>query len=177
MKQALAMRNEETGVIPIEAADVKAWDLVNAVQGWMRDNACYNYSEAFRQLDVARASYYRAIKRPFVQAKMVERMQAADAATFRLIEEHWPGVVANMVHIAQGEGREAVQAARFVAGIKETVQERAEKQKPPEGKSQARLILEAFGGAMPGPKVVARRTVEEMEFSPDSKPEGMVIDG
>ena len=114
MTQALEVQKGAGEVMPIEPTDANAWELVGSVLGWMGDNSSFNYSEAFRQLGVAPASLYRAIKRPFVQGRLAERMQALDGAVANILEMRWPLIIANMVRIAEGDGREAVQAARFL---------------------------------------------------------------
>ena len=50
MTTALEIREGGGEIIPIEPADAKAWELVSTVLTWMSERACYNYSEAFRQL-------------------------------------------------------------------------------------------------------------------------------
>jgi hypothetical protein len=112
MEQAPSVRSEGGEVVLIDPTDAKAWELVGSVRTWMGENACYNYSEAFRQLGVAPASYYRAIKRPFVQGRLAVRMDALGKAIVRLPEVHWPSILVNMVRIVEGDRREKVQAAR-----------------------------------------------------------------
>ena len=143
MTQALEVRNEGGEVMPIEPTDAKAWELVGSVLGWMGDNSCYNYSEAFRHLGVAPASYYRAIKRPFVQGRLAERMQTLDAAVAKILDMRWPLIIANTVRIAEGDGREAVQAPLFLGHEKGRIQELVEPRQE-EGPSEAALFVERF---------------------------------
>jgi len=175
MTQALAAQHQPTEVALIDPADLKAWELANRVFTWMTENACYNYTEAFRQLGVARSSFYRAIKRPFVQGKLLARLEAVDHAVAKMLEDHWTPVVANMVRIAQGETREAVQAARFLAQEKEKLQQQGNGREQ-EGPSVARTLLEQFKTAR---KVAARRSfvTEEVELSPGEGEAGVVIEG
>lgn len=160
MTQALATQEQTTEVIPIDPTDMKAWELVNSVLSWMSAHGSYNFSEAFRELNVSRASFYRAIKRPFVQGRIAQRMDAVDLAVERLLEDRWVLVVGNMLRLAQGNGREAVSAARFLAQQKERIQETGERPRT-EGKSEARALLERFMGT--SKPVAARRTVVREE--------------
>ena len=162
MMQALAAQDKERGVLPIDPTDAKAWGLVNSVLTWMGKHSCYNYSEAFRQLEVAPASYYRAMKRPFVQGKIAERMDALDKAAAQIVEVHWLGILANVARIAEGTGREAVQAARFLAQEKERLQQQGEGQKKEQGESLAAIILRQ--AMAPRSNVAARRTVVTEEI-------------
>lgn len=167
MTQALVAQDQTTEVVPIVAADAKAWELVNSVLTWMGENACYCYSEAFRQLGVSRASFYRAIKLPFVQGRMADRMYALDSAVAKMLDDHWTGVVANMVQIAQGKGREAVQAARFLAQQKERIQEEKRSVQKPEGPSQAQLLIDKFTGGTGKMILRETRTKREVEVASD----------
>mgnify|MGYP001820637641 CR=1 FL=1 len=176
MTQALAIQEQTTEVVPIDPTDARAWELVNSVLTWMGESACYSYSEAFRQLGVSRASFYRAIKRPLVQGKIIERMDAQDSAVAKMLEDTWVLVVGNMLRLAQGNGREAVSAARFLAQQKEKLHETGDRPKP-EGKSEARALLERFMGT--SKPVAARRTVltEEVELAPREGMSGVVVEG
>ena len=93
-----------------------------------------------------------------------------------MLEDHWGLVVGNMVRIAQGNGREAVQAARFVAQQKERIQDRDDGPKA-QGPSEARRLLDKFKGT--SQTVTARRRVvtEEVELSPSEGMPGVVIEG
>ena len=90
MTQALDVRKGGGEVMPIDPTDAKAWELVGSVLGWMGDNSCYNYSEAFRQLAVAPASFHRAVKRPFVQGRLADRISALDAAVAKILDMRRP---------------------------------------------------------------------------------------
>jgi hypothetical protein len=79
--------------MPVSPTDAKSWELVHSVLDWMGENHCYNYSEAFRQLGVAPASYYRAVKRPFVQNRLLLRFRAQALE----LPEHW---TRNGVHLS-----------------------------------------------------------------------------
>jgi len=161
MEGALVPWNEAEEVIPVSAADAKAWELVSSVLDWMGANCCYNYSEAFRQLDVAPASYYRAIQVPFVQGRITERMSALDKATAKLLEVHWPAILVNMARLAQGEGREAVQATRFLAEEKQRLEEKAGPEER-QGMHPAERLLQTFGQS--SRMIKARRTSVEEEI-------------
>jgi hypothetical protein len=176
MAQALAIQDQTTEVVPIQPADAKAWELVHSVLTYMSANTSYNYSEAFRELGVSRASFYRAIKRPFVQGRMAERMDAVDLAVERMLEDHWVLVVSNMLCLAQGGGREAVAAARFLAEQKGRIQERGGAPKE-EGPSEARRLLDSWMGT--SKTVTARRSVvtEEVELTPGDALQAEVIEG
>jgi hypothetical protein len=171
MTQALEVRNGGGDVMPIDPTDAKAWELVGSVLTWMGENACYNYSEAFRQLRVAPASYYRAIKRPFVQGRLAVRMDALDAAVAQILDMRWTMIVANMARLAQGDGREAVQAARFLAQEKDRIRQQGEAQKEAEkpGMHEATRWLQRVKEQG---KVRAKRTtvVEEIEVAPGEGP-------
>lgn len=144
MSQALSAQNKAEETLPISPTDTKAWQLVNIVLDWMAETGSYNYSEAFRQTGVERYNHYRAIKRPFIQGKILERMNALDRAAAKLLEVHWPGILANIARIAGRDGRDAVQAARFLAQEKERIQQQAEEEQEEEGPSRAAVILARF---------------------------------
>jgi hypothetical protein len=93
MTHALTVPDRGGEVITVEPTDAKAWELVHSVLTWMGEQSCYNYSEVFRPLDVAPASYYRAIKRPYVQSRILARLDALDKAMAKVLETHWPLVV------------------------------------------------------------------------------------
>ena len=176
MTQALVAQDQTTEVVPINPADAKAWELVNSVLTWMGDNACYCYSEAFRQLGVSRASFYRAIKQPFVQGRIAERMDALDSAVAKMLDDHWTAVMANMVQIAQGKGREAVQAARFLAQQKERIQEEKRSVQRPEGPSQAQLLIDKFTGGTGKMILVEHKRTRKVEIEPENE-NGTVVEG
>lgn len=161
MEGALIPWNEAEEVLPVSAAEAKAWELVSSVLDWMGEQRCYNYSDAFRQLGVAPASYYRAIRVPFVQGRITERMSALDKATSKLLEVYWPTILVNMARLAQGEGREAVQAARFLAEEKQRLEEKAGAEEP-EGMHPAERLLRTFGQS--SRMITARRTSVEEEI-------------
>lgn len=112
---------------------------------------------------------YRAIKQPFVQGKILERMNALDKVEAKLLEVHWPGIVANVARIAEGDEREAVQAARFLAREKERIQQQAGEEGQEEGPSEAAVRLsrfkERFGNG--GGGVKARRTTVTEQLQVD----------
>jgi hypothetical protein len=177
MTQALSVQEGGGEVVPISPTDAKAWELVTTVLDWMSENGSYNYAEAFRQTGVKPYNYYRAIKLPFVQGRIVERLDALDKAVAKMLEDHWAGVVANMVRIAQGPGREAVQAARFLSQEKDRIQQQAEGQGQEEGESEASRLLKRWLGT--SKTVTARQSVvtREIEVTPERRIGGVVIAG
>ena len=161
MTQALSAQNGGRETLPISATDAKAWQLVSIVLDWMAETSSYNYSEAFRQTGVERHNYYRAIKRPFIQGKILERMNALDKAAAKLLEVQWPGILANIARIAGRDGRDAVQAARFLAQEKERIQQQADEEKQQEGPEEAGVLLAHFKATAPKTVRATRTTVTE----------------
>ena len=161
-------------VMPVSPTDAKAWELVHSVLEWMGKNHSYNYSEAFRQLGVAPASFYRAVKRPFVQNRLLRRFRAQDAAEVELLDAYWLGIVGYQVRMAtgqEGSPRESTGAARFVHERRRLLRERLESQVgEQEGQSEASIILQRFkeryGDGMPVVKARRRVTEEEIEVAP-----------
>lgn len=179
MTQALTKQNEPSEIALISPADAKAWELVNSVLTWMAENSCYNYSEAFRQLGVAHASFYRAIKMPFVQGRLAERFQAQDVVVFGFIEQHWLEILEHQARIAagyEGSPRDSTPAARFLDQVYADLRERlVDNHDPEEGQSRAAALLNRFKAQAPK-TVVARRVVEEVEIVPDEEPARGVIE-
>jgi hypothetical protein len=157
-------------IMPISAADAKAWEAVTTVLTWMRQEQSYNYSAAFEATGVPRATFYRAIKRPYIQGKLLERLQQQDAAELEILDASMWRILRYQALLACGEEgspRESTAAARFCSEREAILRERLERsQGDEEGKSEASVILsrfkERFGD---GSTVRARRTttVEEVE--------------
>jgi hypothetical protein len=82
-----------------------------------------------------------------------------------------------MVRIAQGPGREAVQAARFLSQEKDRIQQQAEGQGQEEGESEASRLLKRWLGT--SKTVTARQSVvtREIEVTPERRIGGVVIAG
>ena len=161
----------EAAIMPILPADMKAWETVSIVLDWMREEQSYIYREAFAATDVAHATFYRAMKRPFVQGKLLERLEQQDAAELEVIDAGMVSAVHYQIRMAAGlvgSPRESTAAARFVSEREAILRNRLEREQSDEGgKSEASVILqrfkERFGDGAP---VRAKRTttVEEVEI-------------
>ena len=168
--QVLSPR-EGTAITPVLPADVKAWELVSQVLGWMEENQRYHYGEAFAATGVPRVTFYRAMKRPFVQNKLLEHMEQRDAAELKLMDAGMLQVLHYQMRMAaglEGSPRESTAAARFISEREKILRDRLEHEQVEEGSaSEASVMLqrfkERFGDGAP---VRARRTttVEEVEI-------------
>jgi hypothetical protein len=145
------------------------------VLNWMGENHSYNCSEVFRQLGVALASFYRAVKRPFVQSRLLLRFRAQDMAEMELPDPFWLGILQYQVRMAagqEGSPRESTAAARFVGERRRILRERLESSVGErEGPSEASVILHRFrercGDGRPVVRARRRITEEALEFTPN----------
>ena len=160
-------------VLPVSAADAKAWELVGVVMQWLRDNAGYNYREAFAALGVAHSSFYAALKRPFVQVKLLERMRQQDVAEMEMLDAGWLQTIQFQMALAAGKmgtPKEATAAARFIHERRKILEERLESTVgEEEGASEAALTLSRFKDRFgDGSSIKATRTTvtEEVEVMP-----------
>lgn len=159
-------------VMPVSAADAKAWELVRSVMEWLRANTGYNYREAFAELGVAHSSFYTAIKRPFVQNRLLERMRQQDVAEMELLDAGWLETIAFQMRLAAGKDgstKEATAAARFIHERRKILEERLEATVgEEEGQSEAAIMLGRFKDRFgDGSSIKAVRTTvtEEVEVS------------
>ena len=162
--------NTSREVLPVLPLDAKAWEVVNSVLEWMTENQSYHYAEACRALNVQRSMFYRHIKRPYVQGRLLSRMRQQDAAAMQIVEASWHRILHYQALMAcgeQGSPRESTAAARFIGEQRKILEERLEAtQGEIEGQSKASVILERFKERYgDGRPVTARRTTvtEEVE--------------
>ena len=168
---------DDGGIIPLEPKDAATLIIVGRVFDWMAETGDWNLTRSFRETGVSYWSFYRAFKRPVVQAMVAQRLMGLQVATLAILDEYWLEVIFNMIEIAtgvRGNNRAAVQAARFLFGVRNSAAEQIRQEgKAEQGVSQARLILHAMSSEQyplpAGAKVHARRktVTEELEVLPD----------
>jgi len=158
-------------IVLASPADAKAWELVSRVLEWMRENQSYIYTEAFAGTGTSHMSFYRAMKKPYVQTRLLERLERQDAAELQLMDAGMLQVLHYQMRMAaglEGSPRESTAAARFISEREKILRDRLEREQVEEGSaSEASVMLqrfkERFGDGAP---MKARRTttVEEVEI-------------
>jgi hypothetical protein len=174
--KSIAPLNDE-GIMPLDPKDAAALVVVRKVLDWMAETGDWTYTHAFEGTGVDYWNFYRAYKRPAVQAAVADWLGELNVATAAMLRKRWLQVMAHMTDIATGgvgDPRAAVQAARFLDGVRQQVGSQSEGEKGQGEQSVAARMLQRFVT----PTRLRRTTVvEEVELAPDDEHTGAVIEG
>jgi hypothetical protein len=160
---------DDGGTTPLDPKDVAAIVVVRKVLDWMAETGDYTYTHAFEATGVSYWSFYRAYRRPAVQAMVADWLDELNLATASMLRKRSLGVMHNMMEIAsgnKGDERAAVQAARFLESVRHRVEEsHGDRDKVNGEVHPAKLLVESYLK----PKALRRTTVvEEVEIADES---------
>ena len=166
---------DDGGTTPLDPKDVAAIVVVRKALDWMAETGEYTYTRAFEATGVNYWDFYRAYKRPVVQAMVADWLGELNLATASMLRKRWLGVMHNMAEIAsgnKGDERAAVQAARFLENVRHRLEERYDDKDKGSGEVHpAKRLMDSYLK----PKALRRTTVvEEVEIAEES---GTVVDG
>lgn len=149
-------------VLLITEEDSRAWERYQAVNKAWEDGA-RSTKEACEMAGVPRATYYVALKNPYVQAQRVQQIMGTMSLTQTVIETHWGSVIKNMVSIARSDkSRDAVAAARFLKDVYDDVREVIEEESAIEA-AGATTFLEKFASSSSRARYKAKRRTKAGE--------------
>jgi len=171
----------DQALVDIDPGDLKAWELVHSVLTWMGENKTYSYQPAFAALSeesqqthyAIEKAFYRAMRRPYVQQRWLERADAREQAALSIVYSHWPHILNYQAELARGKVKgcqprdsDSTAAARFVDEQRKELESKVRSEETGEKRHPAQILLDAY---MRPAKL--RRTVvtEEIELErPDT---------
>jgi hypothetical protein len=133
-------------VMPIRANDPPLVVAAQTVWNRMIENHSLDVKRACEETDVPRWQFYEALKSDVVQTEVAKWLDVMRAMEAKLVTDNWFGILSYQIDIAQGkvgDPRTAVQAARFLDGVRQRVQEQ-NPGKSEEREDAAKLFLEEF---------------------------------
>jgi hypothetical protein len=147
---------EETGlvattgeVLPVRANDPPLVVAAHTVWNRMIENRSLDVKRACEETGVPRWQFYKALQSEVVQAEVARWLDVLRTIEAKLLRDNWFAVLRHQIDIASGkvgDPRVSVQAARFLATIREEVEEQFEGTPEQDVESpRLRAIMDQFG--------------------------------
>jgi hypothetical protein len=117
---------EEGKVMPIQANDPPLVVAAHTVWNRMIEDRSLSVKAACEAVGVPRWQFYKALKSDVVQAEVSRWLDLMRTVEAKLLKDNWFEVVSYQLDIArgqEGDPRTAVQAARFLDGIRQRAEE------------------------------------------------------